>query len=286
MGLTESLKWLLIRRWPAGYRFASRLGERFAGGAHRREVERSRDFFGGFIDEGDLCFDIGANHGSRTEVFLRLGARVVGVEPQPHCIDRLRARFGADPRFHLVPQAVGARPGRATLHLGRNDLISTLSREWLDEASEVPELAEIGWQGELQVPVTTLDRLIEDHGAPDFCKIDVEGFELQVLRGLSAPLPLLSIEYTHGQIRATLDCIEVLRTLGEYRFNLSELESMELSLDRWISAAEVSALLERRYGRIEFGYGALYARLGGAATADGSPPVPGGSPRKNSAKGR
>jgi FkbM family methyltransferase len=258
----ERLKWLLIRRWPAGYRLASRLERHLRRPAYYADIDRARRLFAAFVRPGSLCFDVGANHGARTEVFLGLGARVVAVEPQPRCLARLRARFGPSRDFALVAAAVGDAEGRATLYLGRNDLISTLSPEWLDEARTIPELAAIGWEGEIDVPVTTLDRLIDAHGTPDFCKIDVEGFELEVLRGLSRPLPLVSLEYTRWRLEPMLACIDRLAALGDYRFNLSEHETMRLAFaTEWLDAAQVSAVLGERYRDHAFGYGDVYARL-------------------------
>jgi hypothetical protein len=146
------------------------------------------------------------------------------------------------------------------LHRRNIDLISTLSRDWLDYARQLPEIAAIGWEGTLSVPLITLDALIATHGAPDFCKIDVEGYELEVLKGLGQPIPLVSVEYMHGRPQPTLDCISRLTELGDYVFNLSELESMEMSCDEWVSADEVSAMLVERFGKQEFGYGDVYAR--------------------------
>lgn len=40
-------------------------------------------FYSKFINNNDLVFDIGANIGNRTEVFLGIGARVIAVEPNP-----------------------------------------------------------------------------------------------------------------------------------------------------------------------------------------------------------
>lgn len=265
----EKLKWGLIRHWPWGYRLTSRLEQLLRHRDYDDEVAAARSFYGQFIESGGLCFDIGANHGMRSEVFLALGARVVAVEPQPHCIQRLRARFGPDRNFHLVPSAVGAESGEATLHLGKSDLISTLSEDWLAEAKAVPELSEIGWEGSISVPVTTLEALIAKHGLPDFCKIDVEGFELEVLRGLRQPLPMLSLEYTKWRTEPTLDCIAHLQTLGDYRFNVSELETMRFGLEEWVSAGAVCGLLSEIHGEQEFGYGDVYARWEGASK-DGS----------------
>ena len=43
--------------------------------------------------------------------------------------------------------------------------------------------------------MTTLDTLVAEYGEPAFCKIDVEGFEVEALKGLSRPLRALSFEY-------------------------------------------------------------------------------------------
>ncbi|MDX1409268.1 MAG: hypothetical protein R3330_14075, partial [Saprospiraceae bacterium] len=47
---------------------------------------RLRRFYTGFVQEGMLCFDIGAHLGNRTRAFRDLGASVVAVEPQPLCL--------------------------------------------------------------------------------------------------------------------------------------------------------------------------------------------------------
>lgn len=44
-------------------------------------------FYEQFIRPNDICFDIGANMGNRTEVFLKLGAKVIAVEPQSECVN-------------------------------------------------------------------------------------------------------------------------------------------------------------------------------------------------------
>jgi hypothetical protein len=48
----------------------------------KKLLRKRLTFYRNFIRNGDLCFDIGANIGTRTEAFLELGAKVVAVEPQ------------------------------------------------------------------------------------------------------------------------------------------------------------------------------------------------------------
>src|SRR5258707_6790810 len=66
------------------------------------------EFYGGFVAAGQTCFDVGANIGNRVKILLRLGARVVAVEPQRECARVLKAVFGRNPNFVLVEKALGA----------------------------------------------------------------------------------------------------------------------------------------------------------------------------------
>ena len=60
----------------------------------RKNVNARLSFYSQFLNPNTLCFDIGANIGNRTEIFLTLGARVIAVEPQKECAKMLRLRFG------------------------------------------------------------------------------------------------------------------------------------------------------------------------------------------------
>src|SRR5437868_6104336 len=142
-----------------------------------------RDFLRQFLNPGDLAFDVGANIGVRTEVFLSLGARVIAFEPQPVCAREVRARGNAN--LVVVEKALGDAIGQAHLHLKKNNVQASLLSDWQGG----PDI------GTIAVPITTLDTEISRFGLPRFCKIDVEGFELNVLRGLSTPIEGLSFEY-------------------------------------------------------------------------------------------
>ncbi|MFZ1641796.1 MAG: FkbM family methyltransferase [Candidatus Contendobacter sp.] len=223
----------------------------------RRRLTR---FYAPFIRPGDLCFDIGAHVGSRLRAWLPLGVRIVAVEPQPECMRLLRRWFGDHPRITLVEQAVGAAPGVAELFVSpRTPTVSSLSPAWIAAVRLDRGFQRVRWNYTVPVSVTTLDRLIAEHGPPAFCKIDVEGYELEVLKGLTQPIRALSFEYLRADLDAARACVAVLATLGRYEFNGSVGESHHLRSSIWLDAPACLAWLDTLAGA--GGSGDLYARL-------------------------
>jgi len=219
-----------------------------------------RRFYCQFIRPGDLCFDIGAHVGNQLRAWSALGARIVAVEPQPQCMRVLRRWYGRQSQITLIEQAVGARPGTATLYISqRTPTVSTLSPDWQAAVRHDPGFLQVRWDSRLETPVTTLDELIARHGPPAFCKIDVEGYELEVLQGLSQALPALSFEYLAAALAVARAGIDRLEALGRYEYNWSPGERRRLQSPNWLSAYQMLAALPAaaRQGAS----GDIYARL-------------------------
>ena len=174
-----------------------------------------------FIAPGDLCFDIGANTGELSQVMLKLGAMVVAVEPQRESVEAMRKRFAGNSNLVLIAKAAGAEVGLGKLMVCGRSICTTLSPDYIEAVTESgrlsPEL--FRWDEVREVPITTLDELIREYGAPVFTKIDVEGFEAEVIRGCSQKLKLLSFEFTPECLDPALQCLEMLERLGTVEFN-------------------------------------------------------------------
>lgn len=171
---------------------------------------------------GDLVFDIGANIGDVTRVFLEMGCRVVAVEPQAEIAEYIPAEA------EVIVAAVGATPGQATLHaVPTNSALSSMRKDVADAATTF----NASWVSvERGVEVVTMDQLIETYGEPVFAKIDVEGFEVEVLNGLSQPLRGLSFEAHNFDVPKVGACIARLDELSgnQYGYLYSRGESYQM----------------------------------------------------------
>lgn len=183
------------------------------------EEARWERLYADFLRPGLLVFDIGANVGARAKVFWHLGCGVIAVEPQRQCVMALRRSFGND--ITIIHAAVSDHSGSAKLHLTGYHEIATMSPSWMEASKKSGRFRGIAWDRTETVRTVTLDQLINEYGQPDFIKIDVEGFEETVLRGLSQAVPALSFETHPEQAQAAVACVEKLRSLGEYHFSLS-----------------------------------------------------------------
>lgn len=222
----------------------------------QREVAFYRNLLQGF-HEGDLIFDIGANSGQKTDIFLRLGARVAAVEPDEICQGILREkflryRFSPKP-VTIVGMAVSDRSSVETMWVsGPGSALNTLSVKWVealkqDHARFHNGVDKCDFVAHREVETATLDQLMDTVGSPFFVKIDVEGYERRVIRGLGRPVPYLSFEVNLPDFRAEgLECVDLLNRLSSNgRFNFSVDFGHGLALDQWVDAQHFQHILGR-----------------------------------------
>lgn len=222
-------------------------------------VKRRASFYSTFIKKGDLCFDVGANIGNRVEPLLKLKARVVAVEPQAKCCLVLKYKFGS--KISIVNSGLSEQEGVAPFFISSSHTLSSFSGEWVSKVKE-GRFKDDNWDKVQEVKVTTLDKLIEKYGQPHFIKIDTEGYETQVLKGLSRSVEYISFEYTiPEQTEKTVECIKIASRHGSsVECNYSRGENMEWMLQKWVNPDELISRIQNGE-LLESGFGDIYIRL-------------------------
>jgi len=226
----------------------------------RIEPKAMLRFYSQFMRPGDLCFDIGANLGNRLTIFRQLGARVVALEPQDACFKELTSRFDNDPQVTLLPLAAADRELEFEMHVANVNTISSMSTEWIEKTKKSGRFSDYRWDQVQKVKSTTLDKLIATHGLPRFIKIDVEGFELPVILGLSQPVPCLSFEWTPEFSQAAWDCLDHLAGIGDIETNYSLGESMLWAAEQWMKPVQLKTALAAYENDIKH-FGDIYVRF-------------------------
>ncbi len=135
----------------------------------------------------------GAHHGEEVDDYRRHGAEhIILVEPQPKCLKLLRKRFREDDRVQIVACAAGPHEAdgtSATMYVERKN--KGQSSSLLKPLKHLADYPKIKFRKRIDVPVRSLDAIMSDR--PDrqqfnFISLDVQGFELEVLRGATETL--------------------------------------------------------------------------------------------------
>ncbi|MBS0620550.1 MAG: FkbM family methyltransferase [Verrucomicrobia bacterium] len=190
-----------------------------------------------------LVFDIGANRGEKTDEYLNRGARhIISVEPIPYMIDLLNNKYLDNSRVSVVPMGISDHIGKMTLFIcSELPGVSSVCLDWKEGRFKHKGYV---WDEEVEIAVTTLDELIERFGVPDFCKIDVEGHEYEILKGLTQPIPCLSFEFAYEFLeQKTRPCLDYLVELGYNRFNIGFAADPFFCSEKWLSPDEVMDIL-------------------------------------------
>jgi FkbM family methyltransferase len=215
-------------------------------------------FYATLIGHDDLVFDVGANVGQRAQIFSQLCRQVVAVEPQAQCVRHLRSRFKFSKNVSIEQLALGEREGEAVLRESDSHTISSMSARFIEAVGKA-RFKGSNWEREVVVEVKTLDQLIAKYGLPKFIKIDVEGYEAEVLAGLNSAVPYLSFEFTPELMDEAERCVARLDKISEgYLYNYCLGENLEFVLESHATGASMSAKILPELAR-QGNFGDLYA---------------------------
>jgi FkbM family methyltransferase len=160
-----------------------------------------------------LMFDVGANRGDAVVAGLEQGYRVIAIEAAPRVFGELVNNFIYNPDVVPLRMAVSDKDGeRLKFYEADEDGLSTLNKDWLTKEG-MPYAGKP--YKECEVSTITLDTLCEVYGNPDLIKIDVEGAEWQVMKGMTRHYGgTLCFEWTFETLHQHEDQLDYLFTLG------------------------------------------------------------------------
>lgn len=157
----------------------------------------------------NLVFDIGSNTGYTVEHFRQRAKAVIAFEPNPELANDLRRRFQGT-NVTVDERGLSNECGRKIFHLCNAHTISTFSTDWISGSRFT---GTYNWDRSIEVETITLEKALSIYGEPDYIKIDVEGYEYEVLSSFNQLLEntIISFEWAEEQkdkIQATLEHVQ------------------------------------------------------------------------------
>lgn len=238
----------IISRIPANYLFILQdIRKRYLPNSfHLKEQQHAANrlkFYSGFLKKDDLVFDVGANLGNRVEVFLSLKCKVIAIEPQEACAAFLTWKFGN--KIALIKSGMSDHSGVEEFFISDSHTISSFSKDFINSVSDSGRFSNTSWKKKVTSEVSTLENLIKQYGKPTFIKIDVEGYEPFVIRGLKSTINCVCFEYTVPELTdKSMECLEHLGSINStYLFNYSAGETYDFELKEWVGLEEMKRIV-------------------------------------------
>ena len=207
------------------------------------------------LNSGDLFFDIGAHLGDKSKQFLDKNLKAIMVEPLPQCVDQLKLKFKEKTNIEILQKAVGKTTGNMILEINtKMPTTSTMAKHW-----KSGRFSNEKWDQKITVEMTTLDHLIKIYGEPNYIKIDVEGFELDVLLGLSKKVGIISFEFTSEFLDQSINCLNHLEKIGYKKYNFSIGERRKF-FSEWSNIDDLMRQLKSEIQKDKLLWGDIYCK--------------------------
>ena len=203
--------------------------------------------------ENDIIFDVGANIGSKSIIFSRIAKKVISFEPTDQCIHILKNR-NLNSNIEIIKCALSNENSIKNFYEVEDDsAYSSLSNKHIEKKVS----KDLHVNSKL-INTYTLDHFVKVYGAPSFIKIDVEGYEKEVISGLTKPVKLISFESNLPQfLDESIEIINYLDKIsnGNYKYNFTS--EGDLLIDRFVNKEKIiDKIMKIDYHSIE-----IYSKL-------------------------
>lgn len=208
-----------------------------------------------------LYFDIGCNVGQWIKSNLDDDTKIIGIDANYEIAKRTMKRFEYNDNVSILVYLVAAEDEKWIKFYKEvydsNSVASTASEKWVDNSRFTDTCK---WE-QTELMSITIDTMIKRFGKPDFIKIDVEGYEYEVIKGLTDAVCPLCFEWAEESGDDIIYSIDHLHSLGYNRFFCLEGEDYTFRPDKWTSCIEIIEQMKGLINGKKENWGMIYADL-------------------------
>lgn len=174
--------------------FYNRLRDPVAYNQQQVEPNFFKNLFKSHPSKNNLIFDVGANIGSKSVIFSKLAKKVIAFEPSEKLFIFLNNRFKGS-NVTIYNLALGSSIKSSDFYIvENNEAYNSLNKKHIEITATDRNIATIETVKHKEVRVEIIETFIQKYGIPKYIKIDVEGYEYEVIKGLKTPVQFLSFE--------------------------------------------------------------------------------------------
>lgn len=193
-----------------------------------RKQQEEPDFYKKILkihpSKNNLIFDVGANIGSKSIIFSKLARKVVSFEPSERLFGLLQKKF-ENTNVIIYNYALGNKVSTSDLYIvENNEAYNSLNKKHIEITATSRNIATLDTVKRQEVKVEIIEHFINEFGIPKYIKIDVEGYEYEVVRGLETTVPIISFEANLPEFRE--ESIKIIKyldvlSINRYKYNFT-----------------------------------------------------------------
>lgn len=187
-------------------------------------------------------YDIGANIGKFTEVNIDkyINCEFIVVEANPNLIPVLEKKFESIKNIKILNLCVSDSDGFVDFYISEADTISTASKEWINES----RFNNFKYNSPIKVKSVSIDSMMIEYGESDYTKIDVEGYEYTIIKGIEKYIGLISFEWAEEMILDIKNSLFHLNSIGYKEFYITYNDDYKFIPDFYISYNDIISELD------------------------------------------
>lgn len=164
---------------------------RFRNPTYLKYLKNELDFYKTFLLKNKLIFDLGANIGDKSHIFLKFTDKIILYEPEEDLYERLKFRFRKNNKIILNNLLITDQVGDVVLNsIVGNEAYSSIVENYYENFNHLKESSVV----KKIKKSSTLNFEINKYGIPYYIKIDCEGAENLILKNLKYDIEIISFE--------------------------------------------------------------------------------------------